>query len=380
MAPALLFLHASDCHSLPAVSPPRESMADTEQEKTEAPTQRKRDEAAKEGRVPRSQELTAAVMLIAAAVALNATGPGLAAVMRDIMGSGLSAVGNAAFDGVGAVTLIRMLGWKTLGALAGFLATMAGASIAIGALQSRGVVSAKPVTPDFNRLNPAQNVKKVIGTQGLMELAKSILKLVIVGWAVWHVLAPAWPRIVALGQEPPRAMIELVRTQGVSILKTAGMAYLLLAAADYGYQLWQHEKGLKMTKEEVKLEHKQQEGDPMVKSRMRALARQRARQQMMKDVPKADVVLVNPVHIAVALKYDPGVAAAPYVVALGRRKVAERIKEVAYASGVPVIENIPLARALIASVKLGQMIPTELYLAVAEVLAFVMRKRTQAVA
>jgi flagellar biosynthetic protein FlhB len=355
-------------------------MADTEQEKTEAPTQRKRDEAAKEGRVARSQELTAAVMLIAAAVALNATGPGLAAVLRDIMGSGLSAVGNEAFDGVGAVSLIRMLGWKTLGALAAFLATMAGFSIAIGALQSRGVVSAKPVTPDFNRLNPAQNVKRVIGVQGLVELAKSLLKLVIVGWAVWRVLGPAWPRIVALGQEPPRAMIELVRSQGVSILKTAGMAYLLLAAADYGWQLWQHEQGLRMTKEEVKLEHKQQEGDPMVKSRMRALARQRARQQMMKDVPKADVVLVNPVHIAVALKYDPAVAAAPYVVALGRRKVAERIKEVAYASGVPVVENIPLARALIASVKLGQMIPTELYLAVAEVLAFVMRKRAQAVA
>jgi len=355
-------------------------MADTEQEKTEAPTQRKRDEAAKEGRVARSQELTAAVMLIAAAVALNATGPGLAAVMRDIMGSGLSAVGNEAFDGVGAVSLIRMLGWKTLGALAAFLATMAGASIAIGALQSRGVVSAKPVTPDFNRLNPAQNVKRVIGVQGLVELAKSLLKLVIVGWAVWRVLGPAWPQIVALGQEPPRAMIELVRSQGVSILKTAGMAYLLLAGADYGYQLWTFEKGLKITKEEVKLEHKQQEGDPMVKSRMRALARQRARQQMMKDVPKADVVLVNPVHIAVALKYDPAVAAAPYVVALGRRKVAERIKEVAYASGVPVVENIPLARALIASVKLGQMIPTELYLAVAEVLAFVMRKRAQAVA
>ena len=355
-------------------------MADSEQEKTEAPTQRKRDDAAKEGRVARSQELTAAVMLIAAAVALNATGPGLAAVLRDIMGSGLSAVGNEAFDGVGAVSLVRMLGWKTLGALAAFLATMAGASIAVGAIQSRGVVSAKPVTPDFNRLNPAQNVKRVIGVQGLVELAKSLLKLVIVGWAVWRVLGPAWPQIVALGQEPPRAMIELVRSQGVGMLKTAGMAYLLLAAADYGWQLWQHEKGLRMTKEEVKLEHKQQEGDPMVKSRMRALARQRARQQMMKDVPKADVVLVNPVHIAVALKYDPAVAAAPYVVALGRRKVAERIKEIAYASGVPVVENIPLARALIASVKLGQMIPTELYLAVAEVLAFVMRKRAQAVA
>jgi flagellar biosynthetic protein FlhB len=170
-------------------------------------------------------------------------------------------------------------------------------------------------------------------------------------------------------------MIELVRAQGVGMLKTAGMAYLLLAAADYGWQLWQHEQGLRMTKEEVKLEHKQQEGDPMVKSRMRALARQRARQQMFKDVPKADVVLVNPIHIAVALKYDPSVAPAPYVVALGRRKVAERIKAIAFDAGVPVVENVPLARALIAAVRLGQMIPTELYLAVAEVLAFVMKKR-----
>jgi len=355
-------------------------MADTEQDKTEEPTQRRRDEAAKEGRVPRSQELTAAVMLITAAVALNATGPGLAAALRDIMGSGLSAVGDTAFDGPGAVALLRMLGWKALGALGAFLLTMAGASLAIGALQARGVASAKPITPDFNRLNPAQNVKRVIGMQGVMELLKALLKLVIVGWAVWHVLTPAWPAIVALGQEPPRAMIEVVKTYGVGMLKTAGMAYLALAAADYGYQLWQHEQGLRMTKEEVKQEHKNQEGDPMVKSRMRALARQRARQQMFKDVKKADVVLVNPVHIAVALKYDPTVAPAPYVVALGRRKVAERIKALAYESGVPVVENIPLARALIAAVKLGQMIPTELYLAVAEVLAFVMRQRARATA
>jgi flagellar biosynthetic protein FlhB len=164
------------------------------------------------------------------------------------------------------------------------------------------------------------------------------------------------------------------------MLRTAGIAYLALAAADYAWQLWRHEKGLRMTKEEVKQEFKNSEGDPMVKQRMRSVARQRARQQMFKDVPKADVVLVNPVHIAVALRYEPSIAPAPYVVALGRRKVAERIKQIAYESGVPVVENVPLARALIAAVKLGQMIPTELYLAVAEVLAFVMRKRAPVVA
>ncbi|MBV9880920.1 MAG: EscU/YscU/HrcU family type III secretion system export apparatus switch protein [Gemmatirosa sp.] len=352
-------------------------MADSDQEKTEAPTQRRRDEAAQEGRVPRSQELTAAVLLLTSAMAINGTAPGLATALRDIMGQGLGFAGVVGMDSVGVVTLIRTLGWKTLGALAAFLAAMAGASLAIGAVQARGVFSAKPIVPDFNRLNPAENYKRVIGSQGLAELFKNIVKLIIVGWAVWSVLAPAWPSIMALGQESPRALLEVVRAYGVGMLRTAGLAYLALAAADYGWQLWQHEKGLRMSKEEVKQEHKNSEGDPMVKSRMRALGRQRARQQMFKDVPKADVVLVNPIHIAVALKYDPTVAPAPYVIAVGRRKVAERIKAIAYEAGVPVVENVPLARALIAAVKLGQMIPTELYLAVAEVLAFVMKGRTE---
>src|SRR5438067_7306478 len=175
-------------------------MADTEQEKTEAPTQRRRDDAAKEGRVPRSQELTAAVLLLTSAMALNMTGPGLASAMRDIVGSGLGYASTAAFDANGTVWLLRTLGWKTLGALAAFLATMAGASLAIGALQARGTMSAKPITPDFNRLNPAQNVKRVVCTQGLVELFKSLVKLCLVGWAVWHVLGAAWPSMVGLGR------------------------------------------------------------------------------------------------------------------------------------------------------------------------------------
>lgn len=351
-------------------------MADSEQEKTEAPTQRRRDDAAKDGKVPRSQELTAAVLLLTSALALNATGPALARAMRDVMSTGLAFSAVVGSDVPGVVGLLRQMGWKALGGLGAFLAAMTGASLAIGAVQARGVMSIKPILPDFNRLNPAQNVTRVVGTQGLAELVKSLLKLAIVSWAVWHVLAPAWPAIVTLGEQPPRAMLEVVRTYGVGMLRTAGLAYLALAAADYGWQLWQHEQSLRMTKEEVKQEHKNSEGDPMVKQRMRSVARQRARQQMFNDVPKADVVLVNPVHIAVALKYDPSVAPAPYVVALGRRKVAERIKSIAFDAGVPVVENVPLARALIAAVKLGQMIPTELYLAVAEVLAFVMKKRT----
>jgi flagellar biosynthesis protein FlhB len=360
---------------LPNVPAPGAAMADSEQEKTEEPTEKRRREAVEEGRVPRSQDLNVAVLLLASALTLNATGPALGAALRDIMGTGLGLGDAAGADATAAVSLIRLMGWKALGALAGLLASLAGAALAVGALQARGVFTTKTLAPKFERINPAANLKRILGMQGLMEFLKSLLKLAIVGWAVYGVLSAAWQDVAALGQEGPMALLAVVRKYGVGMLRNAGLAYLALAGLDYGFQIWQHQKSLRMTKEEVKQEHKNSEGDPMVKSRMRALARQRARQQMFRDVPKADVVLVNPVHIAVALKYDPEKAPAPVVVAAGRRKVAERIKALAFESEVPVVENVPLARALIASVKVGMMIPAELYLAVAEVLAYVMRQK-----
>lgn len=346
-----------------------------EQEKTEEPSQRKRDDAAKEGRIPRSQEINAAALLIASAAALNATAPALGSALRDIMGSGLGFAAATGLTHESAVTLVRGVGLKALLAVAGFLAALTMTAFAIGAAQARGTFTMQPLTPKFERIDPSKNIKRVIGKQGLLELGKSLLKMVIVGVAVWGVLRDAWPDLMVLSEQSPRAMLEVMRRHGVAIMMNAGLAYVALAAADYGYQLWTHEQGLRMTKEEAKQEHKNSEGDPMVKQRQRQLGRQRARQQMFQDVPKADVVVVNPVHIAVALKYDPNVAPAPYVLAVGRRKVAERIKALAYEHEVPVVENIPLARALVASVKIGTMIPAELYLAVAEVIAFVIRQR-----
>jgi flagellar biosynthetic protein FlhB len=350
-------------------------MSDSEQDKTEAPTPRRREEAAEEGRLPKSPDVGAAALLLAAALAIGTTGPGLARALRDITGTGLGFGAAAGLTAPGAVALVQDLGWKALAALAGFLAALSGTALVVGAAQARGTFTLQPLAPKFSRMNPAQNVKRVIGVQGVVEAAKGVLKLVVVGYAVYAALRAAWPDVTALGAQSPRALVEVMRRHGVKLLANAGMTALGLAALDYGWALWKHERDLRMTKEEVKQESKNQDGDPMVKQRMRALGRQRARQQMMKDVPKADVVVVNPVHIAVALRYDPNVAPAPYVVAVGRRKVAERIKEIAFASRVPVVENVPLARALVASVKVNMVIPAELYLAVAEVLAYVMRQR-----
>ncbi|MBI3791870.1 MAG: EscU/YscU/HrcU family type III secretion system export apparatus switch protein [Gemmatimonadetes bacterium] len=249
------------------------------------------------------------------------------------------------------------------------------AALAVAAVQGQGVLSLKPVTPDFSRINPLSNARRVVGLGGLAELGKALFKLGIVGWAVWRVLSRAWPDLVDLGARGPLALLEAAQRHAVSLLGSAGAAFLGLALADWLYQKWQLTQSLKMTKEEVRQEMKQTDGDPTIKARMRQVARARIRRQMFADVKKADLVLVNPTHIAIAIKYDPMVAPAPIVLAMGERLIAERIKQLAYEHKVPVIQNKPLARALIRSARVGMMIPAELYAAVAEVLAFVLRQR-----
>jgi flagellar biosynthetic protein FlhB len=193
--------------------------------------------------------------------------------------------------------------------------------------------------------------------------------------AVRGAITAAWPDTMALAEQGPMSFLFVVKRYSVKLLMTAGLCYLGLALFDYIWQVWQHERQLRMSREEIKQEMRQSEGDPLVKQRMRSMGRAFARRQMFREVPKADVVITNPTHLAVALIYDPLVAPAPIIVAMGQRKVAERIKAIAKASGVPMIENKPIARALVAKARVGSMIPAELYLAVAEILAFVIRRR-----
>ena len=165
--------------------------------------------------------------------------------------------------------------------------------------------------PKFNRINPAENIKNMVGMKPIVELIKSLAKITIIGFAVWGSIKTAIPDAVTLSQTSQLGFLFIVKKYAIRMLASAGGAYLALAAADYIYQWWQHEKSLKMTKEEVKQEMKQNDGDPHIKQRRRAIARSYARKQMMKDVPKADVVIVNPTHIAIAIKYDPTIAPAP---------------------------------------------------------------------
>ncbi len=349
-------------------------MSDSDAEKTEDPTPKKREEASTEGKVPRSQELTTALLLVTAALVLKQLGPGLGNTLVEIFGSSFASAGSE-LDRASAVMLIQHTGWQVLLALAILLTSIAAAALLIGAAQARGTWSTKALAPKWSKISPMENGKRMVGSQPWADLAKSLFKLGLVSGVVYSVLRSAWSDILALAQQSPMGVLEVVQRYGVKLLLTAGLSYLVLAAMDYAYQLWQFEKSLRMSKEEVKQEMKQSEGDPMIKARRRSAARQLARRQMFTEVPKADVVIANPTHIAIAIRYDPRIAPAPIVVAMGKRKVAERIKKLAFESGVPVIENRPLARALIASARLGQLIPVELYAAVAEILAFVIRQR-----
>jgi flagellar biosynthetic protein FlhB len=188
-------------------------------------------------------------------------------------------------------------------------------------------------------------------------------------------LSSSWPELVSLGETGASEAVAVLKSLAFRLATVTGFAFLILAAADYAYQVYKLEKSLRMTKQEVIREHRETEGDPLVKSRIRSIAMSMARKRMLQEVPTADVVVVNPTHIAVALKYDMNVALAPMVVAMGQRKLAARIKQIALESRVPVIENKPVARALLATATVGQPIPPALYAVIAEILAFVYRQR-----
>ena len=351
-------------------------MADDGQEKTEQPTGKRLSEAFAKGNLPRSAEVSSAALLLGGTAVLSMQLPRIAGFLVEEFRSWLWRAGADVRRGEDLVAAVVALGWRTLALLALVCGMLATVSLVAGAAQARGKFATQALGPKWERLNPLTNLKRIVGTDGVATLLKQLAKLVIITAVAWSASDGVWLDVLALAQRGPMALVELVREHAFRLLWRVGLAWTVLAAADYGWAWWKWKQGIMMTKEEVKEESKSQEGNPLIKSRIKSAARALARKRMLADVPKADVVVVNPVHIAVALRYDASVFPAPYVVAIGQRKIAEKIKAIAYESGVPVIENKPVARALLAAnVQPGTMIPVELYVAVAEILAFVMRQR-----
>ena len=340
-------------------------------ERTEQPSSRRREEARREGRIAISPDLTAASVLLGAlGVHVMAGGRFITDAVATFQHR-LATLGRAELTPDGAVALLLDAGLSVLGLAWPFVLGPAVAAVAALLLQTRFSFSLEALAPRWHRINPLQGLGRLFGTRGLVDLVRSALKLALVGGIAFTTLRADWPMLVGVGQGGGEATLATLGAVMADLWLRVGGAYLFLAGLDYGYQWWQHEKSLRMTREEARQESKETEGNPLLRGRLRTLHRQMAMRRMMTDVKRATVVLRNPTHVAVALRYDGGRMRAPKVIAKGERLVALRIIEVAEGTGVPVIENRPLARSLFDAVAIGKDIPAELYRAVAEVLAYV---------
>jgi flagellar biosynthesis protein FlhB len=350
-------------------------MADNGQERTEQATPKRLQEARTKGQVPRSTELSMAAVCIAAAVAIYTLGRMAAGGFADLMRATLSLSPATAMSEDAIWPALTTAGARALWIImpilgATFFAALA-APIAIGGWNFSG----SALMPQFNRLNPVSGLGRVFSARGLMELGKGLAKVAVVGTIGWILLRGLTPQLMGLSSEPLiNAISHSAELTGYSLLVlVCGLA--VIAAFDVPYQLWQHAKDLRMTREEVREEYKESEGSPETRGRIREAQRALSRGRMLQEVPKADVIITNPTHFAVALRYDEKKMRAPIVVAKGTELVALKIREIATENNIPIVEAPPLARALFKSVDLGREVPAALYVTVAQVLTYVYQLR-----
>ncbi|MEZ5065297.1 MAG: flagellar biosynthesis protein FlhB [bacterium] len=346
----------------------------TGQERTESATPRRRQKAREEGNVARSMEVNSVIVLVAGLAGLAALGPRMTEHTGALTTDLFRALAQPLDEGL-AVTLAHRVATTFAWVICPFAGVVALAGLGANLAQTGIVLSGKPLMPKPDRLSPLTGLKKIFSKRGMAELAKSLIKVAVVGaavgWALFRTLESFFPLV---GMEVAPGYAHIVSAM-FTVAATSAAALALLAVLDFWFQRFEHEQQLKMTRQEVKDEYKQTEGDPSLKGKIRERQRQISRRRMMEDLKTADVVVTNPIRFAVALKYDPATMRAPRVVAMGARLLAARIREAARVAGIPIVENPPLARALFKAARVGGEVPVALYQAVAELLAFVWRKR-----
>lgn len=345
------------------------------QERTERATPRKRREAREKGNVPKSMEINSVVVLLMGMLTLRFFGNSIFTRIVEAMRWIFSRLHVLEINSEN-IPAFLWSGITFMGAiLAPIVLIILVAGILSNIVQSGFVFASEPVKPKFSKVSPAKGFKRIFSIRSLVELVKSIVKLAIVGVIGYLTLKAELDIYPFLFDKDVAQVVGFIGGMSYKLAIRSCLALIVLAVLDYAYQKFEFEKQLRMTKQEVKEEFKQSEGDPLIKSRIRSIQMKQARQRMLADVPEADVVVTNPIHLAVALKYDSAEMAAPTVVAKGARLVAEKIKEIAREHGVPIMENKPVARMLFKTTEIGQAIPFELYKAVAEILAAIYRMK-----
>lgn len=347
------------------------SEANSGQERTEDATPKRRQQARRKGTVAKSQDLNSALMICAMVVALPPIMVGLGEAFRRSFIGSLQGVP----DEVTPTTMLQF-GWSQISApMMAFLplvAVIMGVGLVANFAQVGFVMSAEAIQPKFAKLNPIEGLKRMFSARATVEGLKALLMSLLFGYLAWTCVRGRWDELVGLAGVPAHVMLSTVGSLLHTILIRVGIAWLVLAAADYLFQRKQTEKQLRMTKQEVKQEMKEQEQSPELRM---AMMRQRRRtsRRMMQAVREADAIITNPTHFSVAIKYEPGKTYAPQIVAKGQDLIALRIREIAKEHGIPIVPNPPLARQLYKKCEVGDFVPRELFQAVAEVLAYVYR-------
>ncbi len=348
-------------------------MADSEsgQEKTETATARKRERAKDDGNIPKSMEINTALMLIAGVTTFYFFADDF---YRGIMEAIRYYIGHSHSEEItitGIHTFMLNFGLRVLSIIWPFFLIFVLVALVINIAQVGFMFISRPLIPDFNRINPITGLGRLFSMRGRVELLKSVFKMFILApvmiWTVYSHL----PEMMPLVNQGTADILVHLGWAALDVAVKALLIMLVLSIIDYAYQRWQYEQDLKMTKEEVKQEMKDVQGDPQIRSRIRSIQMEMARKRMLEEVPESEVVVTNPTEYAIAIRYDAEKAPAPQVVAKGKNLIAQKIKEIAMEHNIPIVENRPLAQSLYKLVDIGNLIPPELYQAVAEVLAYV---------
>ncbi|EGO63165.1 flagellar biosynthesis protein FlhB [Acetonema longum] len=340
------------------------------EEKTEEPTSKRRTEAREKGQVARSVELNSAFIILTAFYVLKMIGSQVYHKLIDFMRFMFTDFSTRDFSIEAMQTLFINIATTFIEITFPLMLAILVISLTISFLQVGFTFTLQPLAWKFDKLNPINGFKRIFSSRSLVELAKSLLKIAIIGYFIYRFLIKEIAYIPRMIDADLNDSIQFLAAMAIDLAFQIGGVILILAAFDYFYQWWSHNKSLKMSKQEVKEEFKQTEGNPQIKGKIRERQRAMAMRRMMQEVPKATVVVTNPTHFAIAIRYEKDMNA-PLVVAKGQDFLAERIKDLARQHGVVIVENKPLARTLYATTEVGESIPTELYQAVAEVLAYV---------
>lgn len=350
-------------------------MADEDKDsKTQDPTQKRLDDALEKGDVAKSQEVNTWFVIGASTLLLSSFSGSISQGIEVPMRNLLMNMHQIRVDGPGLLQLLSQIGLMLIGVLGVPLLLLLIAGVGSNLIQHRLVFSTEPLSPKFSKISPAAGFARLFGKQAGANFLKGIFKVVLVGVVMCLVLWPERHRLDAMVRFDPMSILNITKTISVQLMGTVVALLALVAALDYFFQYRQWFERQKMSLEEVKEEYKQSEGDPHIKGRIRQLRHARMKKRMMAAVPTASVIITNPTHYSVALKYDRGMPA-PICVAKGVDLMAFKIREIATANNIPIVENVPLARALHATVEVDDEIPVEHYHAVAEVIGYVMRLR-----